>query len=453
MILLLKKNFCGKKMSNGQIQKPRSRADTISSFEKQKNVLRALKAQRENQTEAVSGIVVASKIAQSIEDGDVVSPITPKLGKQLAESVQKTYLVQNDVDILTTSDFKKFEPGKMVLISFPGNATSLTNAKGNPVEEKITKSAAQDGIDSFLKFIQSEVQINPDQCEFVACYYSHKNNYFVENFNERGIAHKGTEKFAAAFDNLISKNGKKIDVDEAVKNMRGVIMRGQCFGTCVISELEQCLFQKLALLGYSQQECVRILSAPTALFSSSPVDIEKQPQFFRVFAYANCADTFLPTIKGAPKYQKLAGFTDEDIASKPCRLKTIQLRENFRLVLCSRLDLPDAAEMEKTVAKKLKNPDDAKIHQRVATILKGHAFSAVTNPIKHSVFMGELRDAVQKGMASSVHEVTSLYRLEKLNITLRHFKAGLSQKNIDTSLAMQEKSSVLSADGTSKNQR
>ncbi|MBO4284772.1 MAG: hypothetical protein J5895_00890 [Alphaproteobacteria bacterium] len=440
-------------MGNGQTQKSRSRADTISSFEKQKNVLRALKAQRKNQTEAVSGVVVASKIAQSIEDGDVVSPITPKLGKQLADSVQKTYLVQNDVDILTTSELKKFEPGKMVLISFPGNATSLTNAKGNPVEEKITKSAAQDGIDSFLKFIQNEVQIKSDQCEFVACYYSHKNNFFVEDFNERGIPHKSTEKFATAFDNLISKNGKKIDVDEAVKNMRGVIMRGQCFGTCIISELEQCLFHKLALLGYSQQECIKILSAPTALFSSSPVDLKKQPQFFRVFAYANCADTLIPTIKGAPTYQKLAGFTNEEIASRPCRLKTVHLRENFRLVLCSRLDFPDTAEMEKTVAKRLKNPDEEKIHQRVSTILKGHAFSAVTNPIKPSAFMSELRAVVQKGMASSVHEVNSLYRLEKLNITLRHFKAGLTQKNIDLSLQKQENSSVLSADSTSKNQR
>ncbi len=406
---------------------PHTRDEMLDFFNQQKDIFRALKLERNQTSDRVSGVVVADKIAQSIRDEQVISVVTPELGRELSNSVQRHLKEKDDVEILTVSPIEKLPKGKLIIISLPGNAISLTNAKENPVEEKITKSAAQDGVESFLKFIENDVQINRSECEFVACYYSHKNNELIESYNQNGIYHAGIEKFATLFDDLISQNGRRIDAEQATKNMKNVVLRGQCFGTLVISELEQCLHYKLAALGYSQKECIQILSAPTALMSSSPVNIERQPQYFNVFAYANCSDTLIPTINGSTKYQNIAGFTDEELKSQKPLLKVVQYRKNMKLILCSHLDFPETSEMEKFVAKRLKRPNEQKIHQHVLNILKGHAFSAVTNPIKKSAFMKQLHDTVMHGMSSGVGQAVTNYRLQKLGKPLKHFNINVDQ--------------------------
>ena len=143
----------------------------------------------------------------------------------------------------------------------------------------------------------------------------------MKSSHQTGELHESFKPFADLFDDLISKDGQKIDVQQAVLNMKNVILRGHCFGTLVTSELEQYLHMKLTALGYDEDECVQILSAPTAIFSSSPVDIEKQPKYFKVVAYANCADKFIPTLKGVPNYKELAGFSDENVASDRSQIK------------------------------------------------------------------------------------------------------------------------------------
>jgi len=321
-----------------------------------------------------------------------------------------------DVNILTTEPIRRLTPGKMIVINLPGNATSLTDDKGNQKDPDQIKQASNDGLNEFFNFINStdknEVLLKEENCQMVSCYYSKKVNDLISEFNETGQLHESFKPFADMFDELISKNGEKIPAEQAIENMSKVVLRAHCFGTLVTSELERYLHHKLAKLGYNDTECARILSAPTALFSSSPVSMDRQPQFFNIVAYANCADTLIPTVKNFPDYKEIAGLTDEDVASETKKIVTLQPegKTNYQLTVCSSLDIPSDEELTEYAEKHGKD-----VETFIETVHKGHAFSAITNILKDSPFMKALQRTVKKGMKKAFSGVVQHYSLGRLN--------------------------------------
>jgi len=338
--------------------------------------------------------------------------------KGLINRVQNIKDKPQDVSILMTSPIERLKPGKMIMINLPGNATSLTDDAGNPKDEEKIKEIANEGKNDFFEFInqdtQSDMRMNTHNAETVACYYSRKVNHLIEEYNETGQLHESFAPFADIFDDLISKDGQKLSLKEATDNMRNVVLRGHCFGTLVISELEHYLFTKLTDLGYDTDECAQILSAPTAIFSSSPVDIDKQPTYFKVVAYANCADKFIPTIKGSPNYKKLAGFSDEDVVSDERKIKKLKMgnKPNYRLLVCSSLEFPSVSELREFIVNRLNNPSEKDIAREMQKIYKGHAMSAISNILKKSPFMKLLRQSVREMMAEEVSSVVLMHRIQ-----------------------------------------
>ncbi|MBR6327643.1 MAG: hypothetical protein IKR60_02065 [Alphaproteobacteria bacterium] len=402
-----------------------TRQDTISTFEERKEQLRQLHAEHEAAGKSVSGVVVAEKIGNSLIKGNLESAFDKPQDAQtyreqmqeLAETVQRAEAVRNNVTISTVPPTTKLVPGKMIVINLPGNGTSLSDNDRNPLKEARVKVAAERGVSEFFDFIREDVAIKPQDCQTVGCYYSHKVNEMIDEYNERGTLHAGIEEFSNIFDDLISKDGKKINAQEAVRNMQNVVLRAQCFGTLVASELEEYLHIKLAVLGYTDKECAEILSAPTALFSSSPVALDRQPRFFKTVAYANAADTLIPTVKGSPDYKKVVGFKAEDVQSENRQLKTIEIRKNYQLTVCSSLDFPTLSDLREYVVQTYHLSDEVQINAHIETILKGHAFSAVSNPLnKDSIFMQTLRESVKNMMSKSVQQVSEhyYYRVGKL---------------------------------------
>ncbi len=378
--------------------------------------------------ESVSGVVVASKIANAISKGYIDSAFDENFDAthykqnmdELSKTVQLAERVRDDVSILTVPPVQKLIPGKMIVINLPGNGTSMSDNDRNPFLEMRVKVAAEKGVAEFFDFIDTD-KLKPSDCQVVGCYYSHKVNEMIEQYNAHGVLHPGIVEFSNIFDDLISKDGKKTDVDTVVKNMQNVVLRGQCFGTLVVAELEKCLYHKLAALGYQKDECHKILSAPTALLSSSPVAMDRQPQFFKTVAYANAADTLIPTIKGSPNYQKEAGFSDDEIASENRQFKTIQKAPNYQLIVCSSLEFPSDAELKEYVENTYHTSDEAKIKAHMDTIHKGHAFNAIANVIKKdSDFMQTLRLNVKKMMTRSVQTMVENYCLGKIGYTPRY---------------------------------
>lgn len=333
-----------------------------------------------------------------------------------------------DVSVLTTSPVERLVPGKMVMINLPGNATSLTDNDGNPQDESKIRDVANQGKRDFFEFInkfgEDKIKMTSRNAETVACYYSRKVNHLIEEYNETGNLHESFAPFADLFDDLISKDGKKISVEEATKNMRNVVLRGHCFGTLVISELEQYLHIKLAGLGYNDEECAQILSAPTAIFSSSPVAIEKQPRYFKVVAYANCADKFIPTLEGVPNYRELAGFSEDDVASEARKIKEIKIenKPNYRLIVCSSLEFPSLAELKEFVRDRLDHPSEKAIGLEIQKIYRGHAFSAISDILEKSPFMKLLQDNVRKMMAKEVRNVVVEHSLDYAQRQLEEIK-------------------------------
>lgn len=427
----------------------RTKEEMRSSFEERKEQMREERAARELSGEKLSGVVIASKIAQAIENEGIDSYVTPELGRELSETIQRAESETNDVDVLTVPPTERLTPGKLIFINLPGNATSLTDNDNNPLEKAKVKTAAMNAVDDFFDFIGEEGDLKKKDCQCVGCYYSHKINALIEDYNKYGIPHDGIEAFSHIFDDLVSKDGRKIDVQEAVSNMKKVILRGQCFGTMVASELEKILHLKLAFLGYSHEECVKILSAPTALFSSSPVALDKQPQYFKVVAYANCADTLIPTIKGSPNYQEIAGFTDQEVKSENFQIREQHLRTNYKLILCSSLDLPEVEDLAKRAKEDLKNPTQEKIDFKVSKMRNGHAFSAIAHPFKkYSPFMQKLRMSVQSAMSSAVSEIVDYCVICKVTKDIEqrisNFKHGIKNHRRATSNILKKRMNNLS---------
>lgn len=340
---------------------------------------------------------------------------------------------RQDVYVLATTPLNKLKPGEMIMINLPGNGTSLTDDMGNPKNENEIKTNAENGRNEFFRFMNglhfedcpdNNIKMRRKDAQTLACYYSRKVNGFVEEYNETGQVHESLKPFADLFDDLISKDGKKISVEEATQNMRNVVLRGHCFGTLVISELEQYLHAKLETLGYSDTECTKILSAPTAIFSSSPVDIEKQPKYFKVVAYANCNDGFLPKLKGVPDYKAMAGFSQEDVNSEERKIKEIKLenKPNYRLIVCSSLEFPSLAELKEFIRDRHDNLTEKEIGQHIATIYRGHAFSAISDILKKSRFMKLLQKTVQEAMAGQVREVVLDHTLDEARQKVQDIK-------------------------------
>ena len=59
---------------------------------------------------------------------------------------------------------------------------------------------------------------------------------------------------------LIANNGRKIDCTQAMKNMRNINMMSYCDGTLVVQAIERNLLNKMQELGYTDEECKKILS-------------------------------------------------------------------------------------------------------------------------------------------------------------------------------------------------
>lgn len=59
---------------------------------------------------------------------------------------------------------------------------------------------------------------------------------------------------------LISDNGKRIDTNKAMKNMRNVNMLSYCDGTVAIQNMEENLVSRMQEIGYTNEECIKIQS-------------------------------------------------------------------------------------------------------------------------------------------------------------------------------------------------
>ena len=181
----------------------RTKDQMRSSFEEIKEQMREERAARKLNGEKLSGVVIASRIAQAIENEGIDSCVTPELGRELSETVQRAECETNDVDVLTVPPTEKLIPGKMIFINLPGNATSLTDNDNNPLEKAKVKTAAMNAVDDFFDFIGEDGELKKKDCQCVGCYYSHKINALIEDYNKYGVPHDGVEAFSHIFDDLV----------------------------------------------------------------------------------------------------------------------------------------------------------------------------------------------------------------------------------------------------------
>lgn len=84
---------------------------------------------------------------------------------------------------------------------------------------------------------------------------------------------------------LVSKEGKKIDVISAKKNMRNITIVSHCFGMAVANILSTVLRDNMISIGYTQQETVQILRQVTNI-SFAPLKARVIPLFSVIDFYS-----------------------------------------------------------------------------------------------------------------------------------------------------------------------
>ncbi len=366
----------------------RTRQDMLNSMLANKKKAESLpyNGRRSNQDEPLTedekifGGILASRIANSKGERNVpmADALSAEENENLLKELKKTMWrfdhVKDDVEVRTSEPIKMLKPGARIIINFPGNGTSLTDNDGNPLEEEKVRNRAKEAVEGFMSEYVEPADIQ-EETQLVGCYYSHKLNGLIEDYNRDGTIAQGVRKFSDIFDDLISKDGHRLKATEAKKNMAQVNLRGQCFGTFVVSALEKCLEEKLEDLEYNPNEIESILSGVHVEFSSSPVDLNRQPKYFQVVAYANAADTLIPTIKGSPNYQEVAGFSDEEVYMPEHKLKDFQFRSNYRLLVWSSIDLPAKEEMLEKYRKEY--DDEMIVAKHLKSSMNGHAFTTL----------------------------------------------------------------------------
>jgi len=402
----------------------RTRQQMLNSMRANKTKLETLPhdGRRSNQDELLKegkeifGGILASRIANSKAEknvsmaDDLSAEENENLLKELKKTMWRFENVKDDVEVRTAEPLKKLKPGARIIINFPGNGTSLTDNYGNPLEEEKVKNGAKEAAENFMSEYVKPTGIQKEEYQVVGCYYSHKLNGLIEDYNRDGSIAQGVKKFSKVFDDLISKDGHRLKATEAKKNMALVNLRGQCFGTFVVSALEKCLEEKLEDLEYNPNEIEAILSSVHAEFSSSPVDLDRQPKYFQVVAYANAADTLIPTIKGSPNYQEVAGFSDEEVYMSEHKLKDFKLRPNYRLLVWSSIDLPSKEEMLKKY--QAEYDTDAIIEKHLKSAMNGHAFTTLQKSGQYAPIEKAFKENIV-ALKHSTKKFGGLKRVEK----------------------------------------
>ena len=133
--------------------------------------------------------------------------------------------------------------------------------------------------------------------KFLSLHYS----YIIESdYTYDDIAQKFViDKFLP----LVSKNGEKIDVLKAMKNMRNVNILTYCNGTKYYKEMENILIAKLKELGYSEEEQLKILSQ-ICIFPIATYVLDGTEKSTYI-GFRDINDSTLETVKDEKNFRKV----------------------------------------------------------------------------------------------------------------------------------------------------
>lgn len=223
----------------------------------------------------------------------------------------------------------------IIVLNFPGSGMAVNR----DYKKKLSDDKLDDRVEKCkenaktasekTKELISENKVN---AKFYTAVYEYKADLVIDDYNTTETPDCDATKdiFNKTIAPLLSD-----DFEKTKANLNKLFLRGHCFGTVVISQLEHLLEEKLKT-AFDDKQVEELLHLPKAFISSPALSLENYPKHFQTTAIVNISDRTIASGEGwrdelKVELEKLTGFNrDKRLSLK--KTKDVIKNENYNLV-------------------------------------------------------------------------------------------------------------------------
>ena len=311
-------------------------------------------------------------------------------------TIGNTFFVDLDgkkVDTITPTN-------DIIVLNFPGSGMAINRKYGEEISfdrvEKCKENAKT--VSEKTKELISEDTVN---AKFYTAVYKYKADLVIDDYNttETPDCNATKDIFNKTIAPFLSDNFEKTKA-----NLNKLFLRGHCFGTVVISQLEHLLEEKLKT-AFDDKQVEELLHLPKAFISSPALSLENYPKHFQTTAIVNISDRTIASGEGwrdelKVELEKLTGFnrdkrlslkkTKDVIKNENYNLEPIETedisskinRDNVKLYVSNRANFPRNFEELKENIKKKTNEE---LKAKNKNIFSDEAFDVIVKSWKYCV--------------------------------------------------------------------
>lgn len=292
----------------------------------------------------------------------------------------------------------------IIVLNFPGSGMAVNRdykkeLSDNKLKERVEKCKENAKTASEkTKELISEDTVN---AKFYTAVYKYKADLVIDDYNTTETPDCNVTKdiFNKTIAPFLSDNFEKTKA-----NLNKLFLRGHCFGTVVISQLEYLLEEKLKI-AFDDKQVEELLRLPKAFISSPALSLENYPKHFQTTAIVNISDRTIASGEGwrdelKAELEKLTGFnrnkrlsfkkTKDVIKNENYNLVPIETedissklnRDNVKLYVSNRANFPKNFEELKG---NIKNKTNEELKAKNKNIYSDEAFDVIEKSWKYCV--------------------------------------------------------------------
>ncbi len=246
-------------------------------------------------------------------------------------TIGNTFFVDLDgkkVDTITPTN-------DIIVLNFPGSGMAVNRdyrkkLYDDKLDERVEK--CKENAKTASEKTKELISENKVNAKFFTAVYEYKADLVIDDYNTTETPDCDATKdiFNKTITPLLSD-----DFEKTKANLNKLFLRGHCFGTVVISQLEHLLEEKLKT-AFDDKQVEELLHLPKAFISSPALSLENYPKHFQTTAIVNISDRTIASGEGwrdelKVELEKLTGFNrDKRLSLK--KTKDVIKNENYNLV-------------------------------------------------------------------------------------------------------------------------
>ncbi|MGN0929291.1 MAG: hypothetical protein ACI4N3_01485 [Alphaproteobacteria bacterium] len=184
---------------------------------------------------------------------------------------------------------------EIIVLNFPGSGMAISHTG----EEKCMRDAK-----NATEKTKQMISVSSVNAKFFTAVYENKADVLIHKYNNMDNI-ENVEDVCNPVKDIFNKTISPLLSDDyyvVAKNLNKLFLRGHCFGTVVVSQLEHLLKEKLKQTKFNEKQIEHLLSLPKVFISSPALSLENYPKYFKTTAIVNISDK---TIAGGGKKDTL----------------------------------------------------------------------------------------------------------------------------------------------------